>query len=211
MWVMKKVNKARVREFIKKVRVGQLQLSYSGEEDIVAVDDGQHTVMVSFYELQYLISRPDKLLPPRCPTCRGIGKVAFPSELEPRSLVTCHDCLGTRIKSRTPPSHSYVPAFEMTRSPSVAKIAPEVESMIRRDLLRSLVPPEPAAGIPMLLTCPSQDCGKRHLDVGVFATKPHHTHACQHCGMVWRPALVPTVGVEFLPGYKNEPAKDGKP
>jgi hypothetical protein len=47
--------------------------------------------------------------------------------------------------------------------------------------------------------------------VGVFATKPHHTHACQHCGMVWRPALVPTVGVEFLPGYKNEPAKDGKP
>jgi hypothetical protein len=59
--------------------------------------------------------------------------------------------------------------------------------------------------IPMLLTCPS--CGERHIDTGDFATKPHHTHACQHCGMVWRPALVPTVGVRFLPGFKDgEPA-----
>ena len=55
--------------------------------------------------------------------------------------------------------------------------------------------------IPMLLTCPS--CGKRHIDRGEFATKPHHTHACQHCGMCWRPAVVDTVGVEFLPGFKD--------
>jgi predicted RNA-binding Zn-ribbon protein involved in translation (DUF1610 family) len=56
--------------------------------------------------------------------------------------------------------------------------------------------------IPMILTCPS--CGARHIDKGEFATKVHHTHACQHCGMVWRPALVPTVGVQFLPGFKNQ-------
>jgi rubredoxin len=55
--------------------------------------------------------------------------------------------------------------------------------------------------IPMILTCPS--CGGRHIDEGEFATKVHHTHACQHCGMVWRPAIVPTVGVQFLPGFKN--------
>lgn len=61
--------------------------------------------------------------------------------------------------------------------------------------------PEP---IPMLLWCP--ECGERHLDVGRFASKPHHTHACQGCGMVWRPAIGPTVGVEFLTGFKNEPA-----
>ncbi len=30
------------------------------------------------------------------------------------------------------------------------------------------------------------------------------THVCQSCGMVWRPAVVPTVGVRFLPGLKNE-------
>lgn len=61
--------------------------------------------------------------------------------------------------------------------------------------------------IPMLLTCP--ECGKRHVDAGEFATKPHHTHVCQHCGMTWRPAIVPTVGVQFLPGFKDEinPAK----
>jgi uncharacterized Zn finger protein len=53
----------------------------------------------------------------------------------------------------------------------------------------------------MLLWCP--ECGKRHLDEGEFATKRHHTHACQHCGHVWRPAVEATVGVQFLPGFKN--------
>lgn len=57
--------------------------------------------------------------------------------------------------------------------------------------------------IPMILTCPV--CGGRHIDEGEFATKVHHTHACQYCGMVWRPAIVPTVGVKFLPGFKNAP------
>jgi hypothetical protein len=59
-----------------------------------------------------------------------------------------------------------------------------------------------ALPIAMILTCPS--CGGRHIDEGEFASKVHHTHACQHCGMVWRPAIVPTVGVQFLPGFKNE-------
>ena len=55
--------------------------------------------------------------------------------------------------------------------------------------------------IPMLLWCPI--CGERHIDEGEFATKPHHTHACQHCGTPWRPAIVTTVGVQLLPGFKN--------
>jgi len=57
--------------------------------------------------------------------------------------------------------------------------------------------------IPMLLFCPM--CNTRHVDEGDFATKPHHTHACQNlqCGMVWRPAIAPTVGVWFLPGFNN--------
>lgn len=59
--------------------------------------------------------------------------------------------------------------------------------------------------IPMLLWCPS--CGARHIDVGEFAMKSHHTHACQSCGMCWRPAIVPTTGVQFLPGFKNEDTK----
>lgn len=59
----------------------------------------------------------------------------------------------------------------------------------------------PSEPIPMLLWCPQ--CGRRHVDAGVFATKPHHTHACQGCGMTWRPAIVPTVGVQFLPGFRD--------
>lgn len=65
-----------------------------------------------------------------------------------------------------------------------------------------MTPSEEPPPIPMLLLCPM--CGQRHLDKGEFATKSHHTHACQICGMVWRPAIVPTVGVHFLPGFKNE-------
>jgi transposase-like protein len=60
--------------------------------------------------------------------------------------------------------------------------------------------PKPAP-IPMLIYCP--ECSERHLDVGEFATKPHHTHACQYCGETWRPAVVYTIGVKFLPGFKN--------
>lgn len=63
-------------------------------------------------------------------------------------------------------------------------------------------PKEPSPGVPMILTCPS--CGKRHVDKDEWVTKPHHTHACQYCGMVWRPAVVETIGVQFLPGFKND-------
>ncbi len=55
--------------------------------------------------------------------------------------------------------------------------------------------------IPMILTCPS--CNARHIDEGEFKLRFHHTHACQSCGMVWRPAINYTFGVQFLPGFKN--------
>lgn len=63
-----------------------------------------------------------------------------------------------------------------------------------------------AGPIPLRLTCPQ--CGALHVDRGEFATKPHHTHACQECGMVWRPAVVETVGVQFLPGFKDATIED---
>ena len=61
--------------------------------------------------------------------------------------------------------------------------------------------------IPMLLWCP--ECGIRHIDVGEFKTKVHTAHACQNCGLVWRPAIVATVGVQFLPGFKNDEPEEG--
>ncbi len=60
--------------------------------------------------------------------------------------------------------------------------------------------------IPMLLNCPV--CAERHIDKGEFATRIHHTHACQACGTVWRPAIVATVGVRFLPGFRNLDVND---
>lgn len=58
----------------------------------------------------------------------------------------------------------------------------------------------PQYTIPMILFCPN---GHRHIDEAEFANTPHHTHACQTCGIVWRPAKVNTHGVRFLPGYTN--------
>jgi rubredoxin len=59
----------------------------------------------------------------------------------------------------------------------------------------------PAETTPMLLWCP--ECGRRHIDLGEFVAMLHHTHACQVCGHVWRPAIIYTLGVRFLPGFKN--------
>lgn len=44
---------------------------------------------------------------------------------------------------------------------------------------------------------------KRTDDAKHYATCPK-AHACQSCGTVWRPAIVAMVGVQFLPGFKND-------
>ncbi|HEX2679607.1 MAG TPA: hypothetical protein VHM19_23315 [Polyangiales bacterium] len=67
--------------------------------------------------------------------------------------------------------------------------------------IREFIKPKTIIPVPMLLWCP--ECMERHIDRGEFVGKPHHTHACQHCGHCWRPAVVPTVGVQFLPGFKD--------
>lgn len=79
-----------------------------------------------------------------------------------------------------------------------------LEELQPEDLLdeyKMYVPVGQPAIIPMLLWCP--ECGERHVDRGEFETKIHTTHACQSCGHVWKPAKVATVGVQFLPGYKD--------
>lgn len=50
--------------------------------------------------------------------------------------------------------------------------------------------------IPMLLLCPS--CFEPHIDEDEWATRPHRTHLCSNCQLEWRPANVPTVGVQAL-------------
>lgn len=55
--------------------------------------------------------------------------------------------------------------------------------------------------VPMILWCPA--CGERHIDPP--SMDAHKTHACQFCGLLWKPALCDTVGVRFLPGCKDTP------
>jgi hypothetical protein len=70
---------------------------------------------------------------------------------------------------------------------------------------------ESAKAVPMVLYCPA---GHQHVDEGEWATRPHKTHQCQRvtphgegrfeklpgeiCGLEWRPASFPTVGVAAL-------------
>lgn len=51
---------------------------------------------------------------------------------------------------------------------------------------------------PIRMRLPCEQCGELHIDEGEFANKPHHTHQCEKCGLVWRPAIVETVGVRSL-------------
>jgi hypothetical protein len=83
--------------------------------------------------------------------------------------------------------------------PEMCPVCLEVERRVLAERKRD----EPNEPIPMRLPCP--ECGELHFDEDEFATKIHHTHACQNCGHVWRPAIVATVGVRFLPGFKDGP------
>jgi len=91
-----------------------------------------------------------------------------------------------------------VKKVEPARDEPELNMEPRVVEQVPLSTVAGLSQPDP---IPMLLWCPG--CHARHIDRGEFGLKPHRTHACQKCGMVWRPALVPTVGVEFLPGHKD--------
>jgi uncharacterized Zn finger protein len=51
---------------------------------------------------------------------------------------------------------------------------------------------------PIRMRLPCEACGELHVDEGEFTSKPHHTHQCARCGLVWRPAIECTVGVRFL-------------
>jgi|GEM_PF-5800951 len=69
---------------------------------------------------------------------------------------------------------------------------------IARAALSDEIPDTPPAPIDMILYCPS--CGYQHIDKpdGEWTNPPHRSHLCHSCGYIWRPADVPTNGVESI-------------
>lgn len=63
-----------------------------------------------------------------------------------------------------------------------------------RDALKAAI----VRGVPIRMRLVCEACGELHVDAGEFATKPHHTHQCERCGLTWRPAIENTVGVRHL-------------
>lgn len=148
----------------------------------------------------------------QCHVCEGRGyrEPHWPVGPGGARLATsdCYHCGGTGNEPTSRPVMN-PPADEAEAGNRVHAAPPQADSDAgRRGVAGPLTEPEARPvmpteqPIPMLLWCPS--CGDRHIDVGEFATKVHHTHACQSCGMVWRPAIVSTVGVQWLPGFKND-------
>jgi hypothetical protein len=54
---------------------------------------------------------------------------------------------------------------------------------------------------PIRLRICCEKCGTLHIDKGPWRLEPHKRHQCESCGLIWQPALYPTIGVQFL----NEP------
>lgn len=83
--------------------------------------------------------------------------------------------------------------------------------------------------IDMVLYCPR--CGLQHVDApgaleqpphpdgphescaGTWDNPPHRSHLCHGCGHIWRPADVPTNGVDEVKtqGKNDSPLDDGSP
>ncbi len=93
-----------------------------------------------------------------------------------------------------------------TISKALEKASDETSSAFRllADFMSNPPAEPPVKPIPMRIHCPL--CGKQHIDDERFATEPHTSHTCQNptCGLTWKVANVPTVGVRFLPGTNNE-------
>lgn len=73
---------------------------------------------------------------------------------------------------------------------SDAEYADRIASAVRRWLAV-----QPVGPIPMVLHCPA--CGTQHIDEPGpgWDNPPHRSHLCGGCGVIWRVADVPTVGV----------------
>lgn len=70
----------------------------------------------------------------------------------------------------------------------------------------------PSTPVPMVLHCPR--CGWQHIDrpnpKREWDNPPHRSHECQSCFLVWRPADVPTTGVESVTtvGSRDDSAEE---
>jgi hypothetical protein len=169
-------------------------------------------------ECDHTASTAPKTAPP-CPNCEGEGVIKGMGALPD---LECPKCLGCKkdvdwlrkqreerrnLDTRQPYADHAHDVLWISFDPMFGSRA-VLNEVYTKDpgkwaLKYRLDEPSTSTGsIQMILTCPS--CNTRHIDKGKFATKPHRYHACQHCGLVWRPAIEPTVGVQFLPGLKNE-------
>jgi hypothetical protein len=195
------------------------RISYAGQHLVITKhippDDSRDAGTIMAAELRRLaallgipVVEPGEPFKPEDYIIRSEPRAPEP-QVEPRSPGEVESMLIKGIK------HGVEPTEDDSWASFSAKVEPR-EPCAHQVLVRSgsaaawvwecrdcgAVQRAPTSPVPMVLHCP--ECSARHIDEGEFATKPHHTHSCQSCGLTWRPAVVHTVGVGFLPGFKND-------
>ena len=99
-------------------------------------------------------------------------------------IARLHDVLRATARACTLPEDTAPAALPAQVEACIRDLSGQIEQLTaERDRLQRACD----EGLPReVIHCPA--CGRRHLDGanGVeFATKPHHTHLCQHCGHIW--------------------------
>jgi len=76
----------------------------------------------------------------------------------------------------------------------------DLEKAIAQLTVSGTIPTEAgqAEDAPIRIRVCCEACGLLHVDKGKWATEPHKRHQCEGCGLIWQPALCPTIGVQFL-------------
>ncbi len=131
------------------------------------------------------------LTPPE--PCDPEAPELLPCEHEPRpvknhGLSDCPYC-GSPVGCDEYPAHRHAIVGFPDHHGSFVAECPKCPAGMIADTLdelraawnRRAAPPAPER---KPLNCP--ECGKPHVDRGEWATKPHHTHLCEHCGHKWR-------------------------
>lgn len=121
-------------------------------------------------------------------------------------MVGDYNCLFTEYQGKVMPDHIYQ-RFVALRESRIPTARNELVAMVSKALAAQQAEREP---IDMVLHCPK--CGMQHIDRRntpedgadwndpeiAWLNPPHRSHLCHGCGHIWRPADVPTNGVQAV-------------
>lgn len=157
-----------------------------------------------------LASAPPAPQAAKCATCNGNGLIGGQSFYAPdEGGVPCPDCSQAAVVQQEPLGFISPKQVELIGDPECefGKYIPMRKTPAGNFTLALYTHPAPETKpIDMVLHCPK--CGRQHIDAPEehwnrqflysWENPPHRSHLCHGCGHIWRPADVPTNGVQAV-------------